>query len=178
MTVFMSGPRVRRMEEPACLPLQKRGPPRRALWHASEAPSRPKRGTLPLPPQEHVHGSLATVGLACGHECGDVLARWALRQPGAHLPAQDTHAMHGVIALAVNDEQAALAARAHRPQKELELGPRLFDAHSVEVEARVDRQHPPAQSAQRLERQIDSPTFDSPAVISQLEPRSAFDQLA
>src|SRR5690606_15838239 len=107
----------------------------------------------------------ATVVVACGRERRHVLARAALREPGGDFSPQHS-ACDGVLALAVDDEHATLAAGALRAQELDQLVARLVGAQTVQVEPRVDRKKPTAKLAQQRWRHVDPPSFDALAVVA------------
>ena len=96
--------------------------------------SRP--GLRPLGLQQHIDGAGAPVpglGRAEGHDPR------VLPQPAIHLPLEHRVTAPGSQALAVDDPGTAHSVPAALGEKAFEQGPRLADAHAVEIRLRRDR---------------------------------------
>src|SRR3984957_7472311 len=96
-------------------------------------------------------------------------ARVALGEPGRDLAAQDTLAPRGVLALAVDDQHAALAARALLAEEAIERRAGLLRAHAVQIEPRVDREEPATQLAQHVGGHARATALHAVAVVLDLE---------
>jgi hypothetical protein len=82
-----------------------------------------------------------------------------------------------VLALAVDDEDAPLAASALRAEKLEEALARGFGSESVQIESPVDREHAATELAEERWRYVEAAPFDALAVVRHLEPDRVVDEV-
>src|SRR5438105_12133616 len=82
-----------------------------------------------------------------------------------------------MLALAMDDEHASLAAGARVTKEREQLRARLLGGRAVQIEPRVDRKQAAAQGADDARRYVRAASLDAPSVVRYLEARAFVDQL-